>query len=166
MTPPEPQPKRSLQARLTLYYAAAIFAAGVVVLAVVDSGLAGVKSTTPAGRPDSSPISNARHGIAPHQLLINSAVALAVLVPVALALGWYIAGRFLQPLRAITATAREISVRNLQWRLGLGEPVDELTELGHTLDGLFARLQASFDAQRHFVANASHELRTPLAGLR
>ena len=81
-------------------------------------------------------------------------------------LGWFVAGRFLQPLRAITATARAISAGNLHQRLDLGEPADELTELGHILDDLFARLEASFDAQRHFVANASHELRTPLAGLR
>ncbi|WP_433380974.1 histidine kinase dimerization/phospho-acceptor domain-containing protein [Streptosporangium sp. CA-115845] len=47
-----------------------------------------------------------------------------------------------------------------------GSPFREGADLGHTLDDLFARLQASFDTQRHFVANASHELRTPLAGLR
>jgi signal transduction histidine kinase len=41
-------------------------------------------------------------------------------------------------------------------------PGDELKALGDTLDELFARLQAAFDAQRHFAANASHELRTPL----
>ena len=40
---------------------------------------------------------------------------------------------------------------------------DELKELGDTLDDLFARLEAAFEAQRRFVANASHELRTPLA---
>ncbi|WST72506.1 HAMP domain-containing histidine kinase [Streptomyces uncialis] len=59
-----------------------------------------------------------------------------------------------------------MSAGNLHQRLDLGEPADELTELGGILDDLFARLQASFDAHRHFVANASHELRTPLAGLR
>ncbi|MFD2352049.1 HAMP domain-containing protein [Nonomuraea ferruginea] len=91
----------------------------------------------------------------------GSAVALVVLIPVALALGWFVAGRFLRPLRAIAATAQSLSAGNLHRRLGLGEPADELTELGHILDGLFARLQSSFDAQRHFVANASHELRTP-----
>ena len=85
---------------------------------------------------------------------------------IALAGGWFVAGRFLRPLRAITATAQAISAGNLHQRLDLGEPADELTELGAILDDLFARLEASFTAQRHFVANASHELRTPLAGLR
>ena len=41
-------------------------------------------------------------------------------------------------------------------------PADELKDLADTIDGLLARLQAAFDAQRQFVANASHELRTPL----
>ena len=44
----------------------------------------------------------------------------------------------------------------------LDGPADEFTELGATLNDLLARLEASFDAQRRFVANASHELRTPL----
>ena len=41
-------------------------------------------------------------------------------------------------------------------------PNDEFSELADTLNDLLARLEASFTAQRHFVANASHELRTPL----
>jgi signal transduction histidine kinase len=85
---------------------------------------------------------------------------------VAVAGAWWLAGRFLRPLRAMTAAAQEISATNLHRRLLLAGPEDELTQLGRTLDGLFARLEASFEAQRRFVANASHELRTPLAGQR
>ena len=80
----------------------------------------------------------------------------------AAAIGWLIAGRVLRPLRTITAAARRISASSLHERLALPGPDDELRELGDTLDGLFARLEASFDAQRRFAANASHELRTPL----
>jgi signal transduction histidine kinase len=91
-------------------------------------------------------------------------VVLAVVIGVlAVAGGWLLAGRVLRPLRAINFSARAISASNLHQRLALGGPHDEFTELGATLDDLFARLEASFDAQRRFVANASHELRTPLA---
>jgi signal transduction histidine kinase len=80
-----------------------------------------------------------------------------------LAAGWLIAGRFVRPLRAIITTARDISASNLHRRLGVRGSGDEFTELGQTLDDLFGRLEASFQAQRHFIANASHELRTPLS---
>ena len=96
------------------------------------------------------------------QLLIASAIALAVFVVAAVALGWLLAGRVLRPLRTITAAARRISASSLHERLALRGPDDELKELGDTLDNLFARLEASFDAQRRFAASASHELRTPL----
>jgi signal transduction histidine kinase len=97
------------------------------------------------------------------QLLLISAIALAVMTLVSIWLGWIVAGRVLSPLRTITAGARDISATNLHRRLALGGPDDELHELGDTFDELLARLEASFEAQRQFVANASHELRTPLA---
>lgn len=158
--------RRSLRTRLALFYAAGFFAAGVLVLAAVAVPLAGVQSTAPAGGGAPGTVTGTGDGIGPQRLLAGSAVALALLAPAALAAGWFVAGRFLGPLRAIAATARDISAGDLHRRLDLGEPADELTELGSVLDGLFARLQTSFDAQRNFVANASHELRTPLAGLR
>jgi signal transduction histidine kinase len=96
------------------------------------------------------------------ELLIASVIVLVAFVMAAAALGWLLAGRVLRPLSTITATARRISASSLHERLGLHGPDDELKELADTLDGLFARLEASFDAQRHFAANASHELRTPL----
>jgi signal transduction histidine kinase len=97
-----------------------------------------------------------------HQLLIWSVIALAIMAVASVALGWLLAGRVLRPLQVITAAARRLSASNLHERLALDGPNDELRELGDTFDGLLERLDASFAAQRQFVANASHELRTPL----
>ena len=87
--------------------------------------------------------------------------------PPAIALGWLIAGRMLQPLHQITATARRIADapdadRGLHERIALAGPPDEIKELADTFDVMLARLDQSFDGQRRFIASASHELRTPL----
>jgi signal transduction histidine kinase len=97
-----------------------------------------------------------------HQLLVQSGIALAIMTMVSIALGWLVAGRVLRPLREMTATARQISERNLHERLALSGPRDELKDLADTVDGLLARLETAFGAQQRFVANAAHELRTPL----
>ena len=102
----------------------------------------------------------ARHALDLQTLLTQSGVALAIMAVLAFALGWLVAGRVLRPVRAITATARRISARNLHERLALAGPDDEFKELAGTLNELLGRLEGSFTAQRHFVANASHELRT------
>jgi signal transduction histidine kinase len=96
-------------------------------------------------------------------LLLYFGIALGIMVVVAAALGWFVAGRALRPLRRITESARRISATNLHERLAIEGPDDDLRELADMIDGLFARLDASLQAQRQFVANASHELRTPLA---
>ena len=101
-----------------------------------------------------------------HQLEIESGVALAIMAVISAGLGWVIAGRVLRPLRTITTATQRISEQNLHERLALGGPPDELRHLADTIDGLLARLEAAFEAQRRFVANASHELRTPLATMR
>lgn len=97
------------------------------------------------------------------ELLVQSGIALGIAAVLSIVLGWIVAGRVLRRLRTITAAAQEISATNLQERLALDGPDDELKQLGDTLDGLLARLEAAFLSQRQFVANASHELRTPLA---
>ena len=112
------------------------------------------------------PVQAAQRAADSHQLLVNSGIALAIAAVLALLAGWLVAGRMLRPIRTITRTARRISSTSLHERLALDGPQDELKELGDTLDGLFARLEAAFEAQRHFVANASHELRTPLTAER
>ena len=97
------------------------------------------------------------------QLLVQSAIALGIMAVVSIALGWLVAGRVLRPLRTMTATTRQISERNLNERLALAGPQDELKDLADTIDGLLARLEAHVAEQQRFAANASHELRTPLA---
>ena len=97
-----------------------------------------------------------------NQLLAESAIALGIMAVLSIALGWLAAGHVLRPLRQMTDTARAISEDNLNARLAVPGPGDELKDLGDTIDALLGRLQAAFDAQRQFVASASHELRTPL----
>jgi signal transduction histidine kinase len=104
-----------------------------------------------------------QHAADLHRLLIESAVAFALMTIAASVIGWLFAGRVLRPLRAITATARRLSSSDLQERLAFDGPRDELRELADTFDGFLARLEAAFEAQRRFVHHASHELRTPLA---
>jgi signal transduction histidine kinase len=96
------------------------------------------------------------------RLLAISWLVLAVTTLFSALLGWFASGRVLRPLRQMTRAARTISAGTLSERLALAGPDDEFKQLGDTLDDLLARLEASFEAQRRFVANASHELRTPL----
>jgi signal transduction histidine kinase len=81
-------------------------------------------------------------------------------------LGWAVSRRVLRPLTAVTTAAKAASQENLDRRLALAGPPDELKELADTFDAMLARLEAAFASQRRFVANASHELRTPLTEMR
>lgn len=99
-------------------------------------------------------------------LLSYSVPALALVTVVAAVAGWLLAGRVLRPIHQIAAAARAASERDLSTRVALGGPRDELRELADTFDEMLERLQAAFDSQRQFIANASHELRTPLAVMR
>ena len=83
-----------------------------------------------------------------------------------LGLGWVLAGRLLRPINEMTATARRLSETNLHERIALSGPKDELKELADTFDAMLDRLEAAFESQRRFVADASHELRTPLSIIR
>jgi signal transduction histidine kinase len=101
-----------------------------------------------------------------HSLIIESSIALAIMALISGGLGWLVAGRVLRPLRTMTTTTQLISEANLNLRLAMEGPPDELRQLADTIDGLLGRLETAFTAQRRFVANASHELRTPLTAAR
>lgn len=163
-------PRRALRTRLALLYGGLFLASGAALLAFADVLVLGGLFIAPP-HPGRTPHALQSNGLPTghpggsdllHQVLVDSALALAVMVVICAPLGWMVADRVLRPFRKIMATAREISATKLHERLHLHGPYDEFVELGDTLDDLFGRLEASFESQRHFVANASHELRTPL----
>jgi signal transduction histidine kinase len=156
--------KRSLRTRLAVLYACLLLGSGLVLLAIADLPFTRVGHVSPAHPGGKAGQSGLVTNLP--DVLAYSGVALAVLAVASVAAGWLIADRAMGPLRRITATARAISASNLHERLNLAGSYDELEDLGNTLDGLFARLEAAFESQRHFIANASHELRTPLAAER
>ncbi|MER5336542.1 ATP-binding protein [Micromonospora sp. NPDC002717] len=182
----------SLRARLTLIYGGLFLVAGLVLLAVTYV-LVEQRTTQPVGMAlrDAKPFVQGTgpdiNGVPAEQLrvLVNRAqddardqtlyslltqggIALLLVSVVAIAFGWLVAGRALQPLHQITGTARriagaDVAGRGLHERISLSGPRDEVRELADTFDEMVERLDRSFDGQRRFVANASHELRTPLA---
>jgi signal transduction histidine kinase len=101
-----------------------------------------------------------------HRVLQAGSVAFLLAVAATVLLAWVITGQVLRPLHDVTATARRLSAESLDERLRLPGPRDEVAELADTFDAMLDRLQAAFQSQRRFVANASHELRTPLAVVR
>ncbi len=102
-------------------------------------------------------------------LLSNFRIALLLLAPivvaVAAAVSWWLAGRALAPVVAVTELAREIEATQLSRRLP-GRPVpDEIGRLIETFNQMIARLETSFESMKRFTADASHELRSPLANM-
>jgi hypothetical protein len=161
--------RRTIRVRLAVLFVGVFLASGAVLLAitvVVWQGRTGGVTHAAAGSLRHPAIGITQHSSDRRQLLIASGIALAIMAAGSVAVGWLVAGRFLRPLRTITATTREISATNLHERLNLAGPDDELKELADTFDELLERLEQSFVFERQFVANASHELRTPLAGMR
>jgi signal transduction histidine kinase len=177
-------PARTVRLRFTVLYGAMFLLSAVGLLAITNLvGLGGVRisQSAPPGTPPAEPATltaatdriawlqtqlSDTHAAQSRQLLIGSALALAVMAVVSVVLGRITAGRVLRPLRTITAATRRISADNLHERLAAQGPADEVKDLADTIDELLERLENSFAAQRRFVANASHELRTPLATMR
>jgi heavy metal sensor kinase len=98
------------------------------------------------------------------------AVVLMAGIPFALILavlgGYFLAGRALSPVKAITRKAREITAESLSQRLPVQNPHDEIGRLASVFNDTLARLDSSFEQLRRFTSDASHELRTPLTSIR
>ncbi|MEV6235246.1 HAMP domain-containing sensor histidine kinase [Lentzea sp. NPDC051838] len=149
----------SARLKLTLSYAGLVLVTGAVLLILVWTYLLRFVPDTDQGL----------LGIAPNQYLLwrtfapPAALALAALLALGLAGGWFLAGRMLDPLNRIADTARLAAKGELSHRVGLPGRNDEFRELADTFDTMLEQLESHVAEQRRFAANASHELRTPLA---
>ncbi len=100
-----------------------------------------------------------------NQLALRLAV-IGVAVTLAGAFGGAVLARHVvRPLEEMSATAAAISVANLSQRINPATFDLELQSLAGTLNETFGRLEAAFERQSRFTADASHELRTPLSVL-
>ncbi len=80
--------------------------------------------------------------------------------------GWFLSRKTLAPVLAMSEQAHRISAENLDQRLPVVNPRDELGRLAGTFNNLLSRLSTAFLVQRQFMADASHELRTPVSVIR
>jgi heavy metal sensor kinase len=98
------------------------------------------------------------------------AVILAMGIPFAVGLaiagGYFLAGRVLSPVGAMAQKAREITAESLANRLPVDNAQDEFGQLATVFNDTLSRLQDAFERLRRFTADASHELRTPLTAMR
>lgn len=90
-------------------------------------------------------------------------IVIPVTILLAAAGGYLLARQSLSPVVAMSTQASRIGAENLDARLSVHNPKDELGQLAWSFNSLLDRLAASFDRQKRFVADASHELRTPVA---
>jgi signal transduction histidine kinase len=162
-------PVHRLRLRFTLLYGVMSVLSGMILLAIV---FVLARDLPPADAPAPSGLEVTQPGviIAPPaayldfrtDMLLVSGIALVIMAPVSLALGWVFAGRMLSPAQAMTVGLRQISGSNVHERLAVAGPRDEFKDLADTIDGLLARLESALEGHKRFVANAAHELRTPL----
>lgn len=90
-------------------------------------------------------------------------VANLIGVIITIIIGFKQSKRMLLPIREMTETVKAITVENLDTRLDVSGSYDELRDLAVTFNGMFDRIQSSYEKQNQFVSDASHELRTPIS---
>jgi signal transduction histidine kinase len=162
----------SIRARIVIACAGLFLVLGALLIGAVYTQVGRVLEVHPGSQGEvvqpgnNPPISVTVDASKREGFLVFALAGLGLGTVLAAGLGWAVSRRVLRPLTAVTTAAQAASQDNLDCRLALAGPPDELKELADTFDAMLARLEAAFASQRRFVANASHELRTPLTEMR
>lgn len=99
--------------------------------------------------------------------LHTARLTFVITVPILLALtglgGWMLTGRSFAPAAAMSDRARRINPEDLNARILVANPRDELGRLAASFNELLDRVAATSARERQFMADAAHELRTPIS---
>jgi signal transduction histidine kinase len=93
-------------------------------------------------------------------------VGIPIVVFVAGAGVWWLVGRALAPVEAIRTSVEVLTADRLDHRVPEPSTGDEIARLARTMNAMLGRIEAAYERQEQFVADAAHELRSPLAALR
>ena len=97
---------------------------------------------------------------------LNYLIVVPVVIFLSGLLGWFLAGKALDPVNSVAETAQRITHSNLDMQIPVREAGDELDRLIEAFNHMMTRLDCSFDQIRRFSTDVSHELRTPLTVVR
>lgn len=170
------RPQRlSLRARITAMFVCTVAGVGLALIGLVYAylKLTPVPFRAGFGPGEDAPVIDAAVPVTDeilHVVLTTSLAVLALLTALAGALGWFVAGRVLTPLRSIADDSRAVTTGALASgevtrRIDYDGPEDEVGQLAAALNAMLNALAAAIASQRRFAANASHELKTPIAAI-
>jgi heavy metal sensor kinase len=111
-----------------------------------------------------APLMDVEHELQELQVALGMAVPATLILSAGL--GYALARKALKPMEKLQRRTAEITAEQLDRRLPVDHPRDEVGRLAQTINGMIARLERSFGEVRRFTADASHELRTPLTVIR
>jgi len=92
-------------------------------------------------------------------------IVLTICIIIMTLIGYFISGSLINPITMKIRSANSISGSNLQGRLAVIDPDNEMGELAIAFNKMLDRVEYAFDTQRLFIDNASHEIRNPLTAI-
>ena len=98
-------------------------------------------------------------------LLTRMILLIIIGIPIIFIVCFRITKRALKPLARKIDLANKIGAKNLDQRLQVINPKDEIGQVAIAFNKLLDRLEISFEAQKAFISNASHEIKNPLTAI-